>query len=244
MAYLICTDDLDGSMNMALDEVLWAESANGTSYMRLYTWANRPVLSLGYFQNAQQVRDDPRLRSLPYVRRLTGGGAIVHDHEITYSLALPESRAPCTGELYARVHARIASGLCELGIPAAVGGADDGHALNALLCFSRSDRFAVRVRGIKVLGSAQRRHLSCVLMHGALLLSRSQAAPDTLGLRDLMENVANSQQLKRTLVQGVEEALNISLTPIELPPALQEQAVKLAQLKYGTSEWNENRQRR
>src|SRR5262245_49076301 len=121
MAILICTDDLDGATNMALDEVLWNEASTCSLFMRLYSWADAPVLSLGYFQDARVVRSDPRLHQLPYVRRLTGGGAIVHDREITYSLALPAAEAPRTNELYDRVHKAVAVALGDLGIPAGVG---------------------------------------------------------------------------------------------------------------------------
>src|SRR5262245_1318439 len=109
MAYLIRTDDCDGALNMALDEVLWRRASHGTVFMRLYTWCDRPVLSLGYFQDAQEVRGGGQCRDLPYVRRMTGGGAIVHDNELTYSLALPARSAPATNALYEQVHAAVAS---------------------------------------------------------------------------------------------------------------------------------------
>src|SRR5262245_47859790 len=158
---------------MALDEVLWHEAATGSNFMRLYAWVDRPVMSLGYFQDLSELQTDSRLRHLKFVRRLTGGGAIVHDNEITYSLALPAAIAPATNELYEIVHRAVATSLCELGIPATVGTDDVSNGLDESLCFERSDRYAVRVNGVKILGSAQRRRPACVLMHGSLILGRS-----------------------------------------------------------------------
>src|SRR5262245_45464898 len=79
----------DGPMQMAADEVLLEHAvANGRPALRLYTW-DPSTLSLGYFQPFAARLADPLLANLPVVRRPTGGGAIVHHHELTYALALP-----------------------------------------------------------------------------------------------------------------------------------------------------------
>src|SRR3990172_9526549 len=82
---------LDGPTNMARDEALL--TLVGTSQspptVRLYQW-NPPTISLGYFQHyGDYVSLPPPAGTLPVVRRLTGGGAILHDLELTYSLTLP-----------------------------------------------------------------------------------------------------------------------------------------------------------
>ena len=237
--YLIESEDLDGPTNMALDEVLWTESAHGTAFCRLYGWADRPVLSLGYFQHADEVRSDPRLRELPFVRRLTGGGAIVHDREITYSLALPARRAPATNALYDRVHRAIATSLVELGIPASVDADTQRGDRSDRLCFCRSDRFAVRVCGVKVLGSSQRRRQASVLMHGSLLLGSSPAAPHVRGLSDVLESVVSVESLRQALHRAVAAALDLDLQPIELARDLRLRAIALADSKYRTAAWND-----
>jgi lipoyl(octanoyl) transferase len=241
MAFLICNDDLDGALNMALDEVLWHEAQTGSQYVRLYSWIDRPVLSLGYFQDSHEVRSNPSVQGLPYVRRLTGGGAIVHDHEITYSLALPGDAAPATNELYERVHTAVAATLRDMGIPAMVGDESAGPARVAHLCFARTDPYAVRVQGVKVMGSAQRRSPDRVLMHGSLLLARSDAAVEILGLGDLVPNVPDRRQFEMALKKAMESALEFHLEPIELPDDLRQRAVALAQIKYRSLEWNERR---
>ena len=78
----------------------------GTAYLRTYGWTI-PTLSLGYFQHLAEVRADPRWSNVPLVRRLTGGGAIWHHHELTYALVVPGEHplARPSTELYHAVHA-------------------------------------------------------------------------------------------------------------------------------------------
>src|ERR1700678_3435608 len=80
----------DGPANMALDEALLETGANGAgpAYLRPYGWTT-PTLSLGYFQRLAELQVEPRFQSVPLVRRLTGGGAIWHHHELTYALIIP-----------------------------------------------------------------------------------------------------------------------------------------------------------
>ncbi len=103
---LIIDPPTSGALNMALDEALLSDAAeNGSTTLRFYQWCE-PTLSLGYFQSY----DDRRLHTASIecacVRRQTGGGAILHDRELTYSLTLPASHplARRTEELYRLVH--------------------------------------------------------------------------------------------------------------------------------------------
>ena len=110
----------NGPVNMALDEALLERVAGGagTAFLRTYGWTT-PTLSLGYFQRLTEVQADPRFRSVPLVRRLTGGGAIWHHHEVTYALVVAANHPlahPSTG-LYEAVHAAIADALSERGSP-------------------------------------------------------------------------------------------------------------------------------
>src|SRR5437868_10093883 len=82
----------DGPHNMAADEVLLESAVAGMASLRFYGWS-APTVSLGYFQPERMRRADERLARLAYVRRPTGGGALVHHHEVTYALALPANPA-------------------------------------------------------------------------------------------------------------------------------------------------------
>src|SRR5687767_13677741 len=85
---LLIDPPASGAWNMAVDEALLASAAAGVATLRFYTWS-QPTLSLGYFQHAHQRDAHAASRSCPLVRRASGGGAILHDRELTYSLAVP-----------------------------------------------------------------------------------------------------------------------------------------------------------
>jgi hypothetical protein len=152
---------------MAVDETLLDSAAEGICTVRWYRW-EQATLSLGYFQSQEEALADSRLRDLPIVRRLSGGGAIVHHHELTYSCAVPALHplAAAPRRLYSAVHEGIIGVLAEFGYEAALRGTN-APALGAeYLCFGRMDDFDVVMGGHKVLGSAQRRRKGAVLQHG------------------------------------------------------------------------------
>ena len=110
-----------GTVNMATDEAI-LEAVNGGSQgatLRFYQWAE-PTISLGYFQKHDEYQgQDAVIRNLPLVRRQTGGGAILHDDELTYSLIVPlvdDSRIDIEG-LYRLVHDAFIFVLHQLGVP-------------------------------------------------------------------------------------------------------------------------------
>jgi lipoate-protein ligase A len=178
-----------GAWNMAVDEVLWDWSAHsGCCCLRLYRWIE-PTLSLGYFQVYEQRRQHAASRSCAVVRRISGGGAIVHDAELTYSVAVPVRHpvAACRQRLYEAVHRAIVELLADFGVEASIQPAADPPKLTAepFLCFQRRSPGDVLVGQVKVAGSAQRRSRTAVLQHGSLLLARSQAAPELPGLTEV-----------------------------------------------------------
>src|SRR5579859_5326421 len=106
----------DGPHNMAADEVLLESAVNGVASLRFYQW-DPATLSLGYFQAEQTRHHLPLLSSIPFVRRASGGGTLVHHHEVTYCLALPPGNPWQTGESWlCRMHRIIGASLEELGI--------------------------------------------------------------------------------------------------------------------------------
>jgi len=81
----------DGAWNMAVDQaLLMSAEQDGMVTLRLYAWA-QPTLSLGYFQKHADRQLHTASATCPLVRRRSGGGAILHDQELTYSLAIPSS---------------------------------------------------------------------------------------------------------------------------------------------------------
>jgi lipoate-protein ligase A len=154
----------DGPANMAWDEALLDAAANGgeAAYLRCYGWTV-PTLSLGYFQRLAEIRADPRWQTVPIVRRLTGGGAIWHHHEVTYALAVPASheQTRLNTALYRAVHEAIAAVLAEEGVTARRRGdgtpASWARRNRPALCFTDRDAEDIVIHGYKLVGSAQRR---------------------------------------------------------------------------------------
>jgi lipoate-protein ligase A len=184
---IIETAPCSGAWNMAVDEVLLetAISAN-VATLRWYQWEEATV-SLGYFQKSADLSNDPVLSRLPVVRRLSGGGAIIHDDELTYSLALPASQRLFMKppELYEIVHQSLVEGLQELGAAVSFRGQTVKKAEEPLLCFQRQDEHDLVLAGCKILGSAQRRRRGAILQHGSLIQRSSSVAKQISGFADL-----------------------------------------------------------
>lgn len=141
---LINDPPLDGPSNMARDEALLVCVGRRISSpaLRLYEWST-PTISLGYFQHYSDYESlPPPAGALPVVRRLTGGGAILHDLELTYSLAIPADHPLAKGKpnrLYELAHDAIITCLKQLGVEASRCGVSDdsGAARGPFFCFDR-----------------------------------------------------------------------------------------------------------
>lgn len=186
---------------MALDEFLLESAVDrGQSTLRWYRWSEATV-SLGYFQKEVPPEVAERFAGVPVVRRLSGGGAILHHHELTYALALAGDHplAADPRALYDLVHQAIIAVLQPAGVPVALRGAARPDLEGRFLCFSRGDPFDVVCAGFKVLGSAQRRRKRAVLQHGSLLIRRSEWTPEFPGICDLTPRELDLERLAEEL---------------------------------------------
>ena len=163
-----------------------------TAYLRAYGWTV-PTLSLGYFQHLADVQADARWQSVAVVRRLTGGGAIWHHHEVTYALIVPAGhprRVPITA-LYRAVHAAIAETLAGVGIKADRRGdaapSETTGRKRPLLCFTDRDSEDLVYQGFKIVGRRNGDVNGAILQHGSILLARSPRVPELPGLGDLAD---------------------------------------------------------
>lgn len=175
---------------MARDEHLMHSPTTRPASLRVYGWTPA-TLSLGCFQRFAEIDSLPeKMRAWPVVRRLTGGGAILHDREVTYCLCVDDSiefakQAPAA--LYELVHRLWRDAI-------ACGGPQSSLAPDHLpfpsprrgpfFCFAEPGRTDLVVDGGKVLGSAQRRIPGRVMQHGSLLLGRSDASMPGADLGD------------------------------------------------------------
>lgn len=216
-----------GAWNMAVDAALLEESLrSGTTFVRLYRWSEATV-SLGYFQKPEERLANSRLESLPFVRRLTGGGAILHHHELTYSCSLPPQHplAQQPYQLYREMHAVVIEVLSGLGIELTVRGKDNSSDANPFLCFLREAEPDLVIRGHKVLGSAQRRRRGAVLQHGSLLLRASEHVPELCGLVDLVPNLEWPDGWESRIGTRMALTLGLEVQAGDLPFAVRQDAI-------------------
>jgi lipoate-protein ligase A len=206
--------------------------------LRLYQW-DPPTISLGYFQKyADYQALAPPAGDLPVVRRLTGGGAILHDRELTYSLTLPIDHALLAdgpNALYELLHDVVITCLAEQGIPAWRGcRADESSAARGpFFCFARRHRYDVLIGNDKVAGSAQRRTRKAVLQHGSIVLQRryQQQPAATAGAPDF-----DAQQLAERLTSTL--AAKIACRTVTGDwTAPEREATRQLTAKYSGADW-------
>ena len=231
LVHVILDEPQSGQWNMAVDEALLEESLHsGTTFLRLYRWSE-PTVSLGYFQSAAAQADDPRLVNLPTVRRLSGGGAILHHHEQTYSCALPPTHplAQQPSRLYEDIHAVMAAWLAEWGIAVKPRGRTLDRQQEPFLCFLREAAPDLVLNGHKVLGSAQRRRRGAVLQHGSLLLRTSEFAPDLLGLSEWAPKFPDTTPQWEQAAHRLAQCLGRTVCIEDLSSTVRAAATKLVQ---------------
>lgn len=181
---LLVTPPLDGATNMAIDEaILYAlADGHGLPTLRFYQW-QPPCLSLGYNQHWRDI-DDTACRQLGYswTRRATGGRAILHTDELTYSLIIPRTDPRVQGgvtESYRLLSFGLLQGLAQLGVSVKQATKEDVQATlqarrddrkNGPVCFDTPSTYEITWQGRKLIGSAQLRRKKMVLQHGTLPL--------------------------------------------------------------------------
>jgi lipoyl(octanoyl) transferase len=200
----------DGFYNMALDEVLALAAGEGRTgaVVRFYGW-DPPAVSLGYNQDDADIdRAACASAGIDVVRRPTGGRAVFHKDEFTYSVAAP-SDDPLLGGTIAQTYRTIAgallAGLRNLGVGADMVRSEVGAAgpNRAASCFAAAGRYEITAGGRKIVGSAQRRIGGGLLQQGSVLLNQPQDAAFA-GLRDDGRSTTAALALGRAV--GFDEA--------------------------------------
>jgi lipoate-protein ligase A len=234
---LLPTAEAQGATNMALDEALLRSALDRkVAALRFYSWTE-PTLSLGYFQKHSE-----RLPGIEWVRRPTGGDAILHHHELTYCLALPAGPPWHNSESWlCRFHHAVGAALRELGIDAQGVACGEEKRLGPFLCFQHQTPADLRIAGHKVVGSAQRRPHGAMMQHGSILLRQSPFAPELSGIAELSGVVIAVADLQRAIVSALTRETGWSFAPDEWTSDERQAAAELERDKYATREWNERR---
>ncbi|MBN1317794.1 MAG: lipoate--protein ligase family protein [Anaerolineales bacterium] len=254
----------DGFMNMAIDEAILDAHLQGLCppTLRVYRWSP-PTCTLGYFQNPEAEIEQKRCDELgiDVVRRLTGGKAVLHHDELTYSVVIspkeynfPESLAGS----YRLLNECLIAAFRLLGLEVCL----EAHEKepSSAACFSSAGLADLTCQGRKICGSAQYRKDNVLLQHGSLPISfdaqlffsilkfpstalRDQAQADYGQKAASLDEVLGKvgwQELKKALFHGFQTALGIKLVQGSLTPEEIDLSQMLAREKYKSYEWNCN----
>jgi lipoate-protein ligase A len=165
-----------GWHNMAIDRALLARAAAGERWLRLYAWSPS-CLSFGRHEPAARRYDRAQVEALGLdtVRRPTGGRAVWHAEELTYTVAAPAAALGDLRAAYGQIHLVIRDALRALGAPAELAVARSALRPDSGACFAAPAGGEVMVGDRKVAGSAQVRHDGAMLQHGSILLIHDQS---------------------------------------------------------------------
>lgn len=253
---------------MAVDESILEHIHRGESKptLRLYSW-NPPCLSLGHAQPFKDV-DVERLKSRGWdvVRRVTGGRAILHTDELTYSVTGSADEPVLAGgvlESYNRLSKALLHAVRALSLPVEVKEYESvGHASSVTnpVCFEVPSTYEITVNGKKLIGSAQARKKEGVLQHGSLPLTgdltricdalifenesaRNTAKDRLLARATTVETVIGVETAWETaaqaFVRGFEAELGIQFERGEMSQSEIQRTEELVKEKYAHASWTE-----
>jgi lipoate-protein ligase A len=242
---------------MAEDEAIAHAVGRGEAppTIRFYAW-DRPTVSLGRFQAAQGAMALGACErwGVDVVRRPTGGMAVLHDDEITYSICTPLDETwgrASVAESFRLIGTGLVLGLRRLGVAASLGASDGDRTRRPVACFQSRRLPAIVAEGRKLVGSAQRRWERGLLQHGSLLLGVDVAlhravfpawTGDELGrsvtwLGALFPETPARADIEAALLDGWADALHIRASPGKLTAAERREAERLAATRYGNPVW-------
>ncbi|MCF6094195.1 lipoate--protein ligase family protein [Microaerobacter geothermalis] len=258
-------------MNMALDEamILLHQQGKIPPTIRFYTW-EPATLSIGYFQKAEKEVNLAKVKEygLGFVRRPTGGRAVLHDKELTYSVVVSEEHPMMprsVTEAYRVLSLGLLEGFKKLGLNAEmVSLASEEEkkkyaSVGSAACFDSPSWYELVVEGRKVAGSAQTRQKGVILQHGSILLDMDvnllfdvlQFPSDRVKERmkkGFMEKAVTINQLSPKPVtieeaitafrHGFSKGLNVDLVEGILTDEEESLALQLVKGRYGTADWN------
>lgn len=266
---LIKSPPSSGSWNMAVDEAVLEATRDGKALptLRLFAW-EPACITLGYAQEISDV-DLDRLtaRGWEIVRRITGGRAILHTDELTYSVTGPEGEPRLAGDIltsYQRLSSAILAALENLGLSVQTKPKEEVQKgpMTEPICFEIPSNYEITINGKKLVGSAQARKKGGVLQHGTLPLygdltritdvlvfedeeRRARAAERLLRRASTVETALGHtvtwEQAAEAFITGFSRMLNLTLEPGELSPEEMARAKELEEVKYSSLEWTENR---
>lgn len=258
-----------GPANMAVDHAIAEACAAGESLptLRFYRW-QPPAISLGRHQPLADIDlNAVAAHGYDIVRRTTGGRAILHADELTYSVAAPKDEPRVQGgvmDAYLRLSNALVAGLHLLGVPADKAGADTKVSKDvSAACFEVPSAYEITVAGRKLMGSAQSRRAGYVLQHGSLPLFGDitrlvavlnlpadqrnllaiQLAQRACTLDQALDgaDTITFEQVVQAMQEGFEQLLNLHFKPAQLTPQETRRTAELLRKQYANPAWTQVR---
>ncbi|SDC87978.1 lipoate-protein ligase A [Melghirimyces thermohalophilus] len=257
--------------NMAIDEAILIAHSEGKTppTIRFYGW-DPATLSIGYFQKVDKELDMDRLRKrkLGFVRRPTGGRAVLHDQEVTYSVIVGEDypgMPTSVTDSYRVISQGLLEGFRKLDLSAEMVPLETEEekekyaSMGSAACFDSPSNYELVVEGRKVAGSAQTRQRGVILQHGSILLDMdvdllfdvlrfpSERVKQRLkegffqkavAINEVSTTPISVEQAVQAFTEGFAIGMDIHLEPGELTPYEETLAQDLVRTRYGTEAWN------
>lgn len=264
---LIISDSDSPAWNMAADEMLLLTSSQSSfpTTLRFYSW-QIPTLSLGYAQSIQDVNlQNLRSKKWGLVRRPTGGKAILHVDEVTYSVTAPLTSPVASGNLldsYQRISRALVRALSLMGLNAANDREYNppvGVNKSGAVCFEVPSNYEITVNGKKLIGSAQARKNQAMLQHGAiplqgdltrinevlayedetaLIIENQKLLAHATTIEQVSGKVFSWEKTVNFLRSGFAQEFDVSLVEDCYSQNELENIQTLASTKYDSPEWN------
>ncbi len=263
---LLLDEAKDAATNMAVDETLFRSALSHSSLptVRLYTWET-PSLSIGYSQLFDEVCnfDVCRELSIETVRRISGGRAVLHQHELTYCVTAA-SEGPFRGlsvrEVYSWVTGAIRAALLALEIPVDPPPRDHKQLRSQsrkerpeLPCLAVPTGHEITSAGRKLVGAAQKWTRQGFLQHGSILVDldeslwrratglKQETDLGAVGINHLLSGPVDRDTISRKLVVQFEHLFAEPASSYTLSESEMGLAVRLARNKYSSPLWNRDR---
>lgn len=248
---LLKTDFNTASTNMAIDRAVLVANSEGKAppTVRFFGW-RPPAISIGYFQSLEEEVDLDNCRrfGVDYVRRITGGGAVFHEDELTYSIVIAESHPQIPKNImrsYGKICGALIKGLEQLGISSKYVPIND-----------------IVTNGKKISGNAQTRKMQTVLQHGTILTDVNVdkmfsllRVPDekikdkliadvkqrVTSIKHILGDEISFDEVAEAMKIGFEEEFNIELVEGKLTDEETALTKKFKEECFAAREWNHRR---
>lgn len=263
---LIISDPASGAWNMAVDEAMLEAGVAGLipPTLRFYAW-EPPAVSLGFFQPLDERINlsEIKARGFGLVRRPSGGRAILHKDELTYSVVVPEQLLENGRSVmgsYRTLSRGLEAGLRRLGLGAELAERTRPERMRAqglpTVCFAAAAKCDMTVAGRKIVGSAQTRRRGVIMQHGSVPIhidpaehlavmpgegtdaeSQQRLQQKACGVADILGRPVSFWELAEALKEGFAEQLEIAFEQGELTEWEHARAQELHDRRYATWEW-------